>query len=77
MGCAENRSLLKSKPPRPCSSVAAATGERLGASFIALSPLGEGVGRRRPFLQPGRAGPSPAEGLWTLRADSPLRPAGG
>jgi hypothetical protein len=45
-------------------------------SVPALS-RGERVARCRRFHQPERAGPSPAEGLWTRRAHSPLRPAGG
>jgi hypothetical protein len=45
--------------------------------LTALSLLGERVGRPRRFLQPGRAGPSPAAGSWTLWGHSPLQPAGG
>jgi hypothetical protein len=40
-------------------------------------PLGREGGARRRFHQRARAGLSPAEGLWTLRAHGPLRPAAG
>jgi hypothetical protein len=43
--------------------------------FLALAPLGERVTRASAFFSRGR--PSPAEGLWTPRADIRLRPAGG
>jgi pantoate--beta-alanine ligase len=45
--------------------------------FTALSPLGERVDRNRRFLQPGRAGPTPAEGEPASRRQYRLRPAGG
>jgi len=59
---------------KPESRRQKAEGGQIGDS--ALSPGGEGVPRRR-FNQPSRDGPSAAEGLWTLRAHSPLWPAGG
>jgi hypothetical protein len=45
--------------------------------FLALAPLGERVTRADAFFSRDGAGPSPAEGLWTPRADIRLWPAGG
>jgi hypothetical protein len=42
-----------------------------------LATLGERVERNRRFLQPGRAGPTPAEGEPPSRKRYRLRPAGG
>jgi hypothetical protein len=45
--------------------------------FASLAPLGERVDRSRRFHQPGRDGPSPAEGIQENENGLGLRPAGG